>query len=605
MNTLITIIAALSMYLIPYLTGRLVLQKWGKTQDTLSSFSVGALLMFGLILIGNTIFTGMRIPVDAQALRAIGIIGVTGLILANLDLFRQKISLDKSVVPIVLAVILASLIWYVNIPYPNTVNWDLFEHQTLINTVLTGRIAFQTSHITDTFGFDGYSSIFHMLLAIPQFLFRPDVLGFWWIGQILHFVLTVWATYTLAFAVSKNRTVSSIAAVISAFIFESYSVFSSFFLLPQTLAGLAFAIVLAQLLSEERHVRAVELAPTILFLALTHYIMGGAALLLVGGFLIIRKWSLAHHEKFLHASLLILYGIFALLTALAMSIPLSFINGGEAASFTYPLAKKIEFFRVFYGGSFFILFPIGVYTALNTTLTRHRIVTVLSLIILIVLASPIPYAIKFYALGRYLTHVVMAIGAWAILRHLKPSLQYLSIFGLTILFAAQLSLNAGYWKRDVLYRNSATQVSGYEMEAAGFLTAHYLRKNTLLVSDPATQNVLEALSGVNSAGGVYMKTPMRKLAFSVINARTKETGLRALTQITDGVETTKPATYLVALSGRTYAWAGASAENRDSLGFAIWTPQDLSLISEGSILNFPLGTLVYKNPGVAIFEVTL
>jgi hypothetical protein len=600
MNIPTAMIAALTVYLLPFFTGRFLLRAAQKSMSVVGTFAVGALAVYAVILTGA--FWHITIP--ASALRTIGVLFAIGIAALNVDLLFAKMPITKSATIAAIIGLIAFAIWKYTIPYPLTVNWDAFEHQTLINNLLTGHIAFETVAISDTFGFNGYSTIFHVLLAIPQFLFGPDVLGFWWFTEGVHFIITLAATYLLAKAVTKNQTIAVVASIFSAFVFESYSVYSSFFLIPQTMVAAAFALTLPRMLREDTKILSMETLAIFVFLVLTHYIFGAAAILVLVFTWVIGKLHLAEKPWFTIVTIAATFALFTLLGLAGRFLPVSLINSGEAAAFIYPLTQKIEFFRVFYGWSFFILTPIGLLIALRSKQPTEKIIAALSLLILAVVASPFPYAIKFYVMGRYTVHIVMAIAVGGLLTCLTPITKKI-VLTILILFAAiLLTLNAGYWKHDLLYTNTATEVSKNEIAAVQFLKNQYSNQPVLLVSDPATQNVLEALSGINSDGGAYMTVQNRQFLYDTLRDSTT-IPLPKLAKIHDGLIREPIHTYILAFSGRTFTWLASSAANRESLGYNVWVPQDLTLTDETYLQSLSAGKLVYKNSGIAIYEVNL
>ena len=59
-----------------------------------------------------------------------------------------------------LATLVSYLIWRMYSPYPSPLNWDIWEHQTAIHAILNGNISLLPSQLSDTFGFNGYTTLF-------------------------------------------------------------------------------------------------------------------------------------------------------------------------------------------------------------------------------------------------------------------------------------------------------------------------------------------------------------------------------------------------------------------------------------------------------------
>src|SRR5450759_2105555 len=85
-------------------------------------------------------------------------------------------------------------LWRWNSPYPSPLNWDIWEHQTVVNAIRSGSFALLPSQLSDTFRFNGYTTLFHVITAgIQNVLHVQNIPGFWWIAEGIFFVLTTLA----------------------------------------------------------------------------------------------------------------------------------------------------------------------------------------------------------------------------------------------------------------------------------------------------------------------------------------------------------------------------------------------------------------------------
>ncbi len=156
------------------------------------------------------------------------------------------------------------------------------------------------------------------------------------------------------------------------------------------------------------------------------------------------------------------------------------------------------------------------------------------------------------------------------------------------------------------YQDITAHVSPQELTAASFLKENYSNSNVLLVSDPATQNILEAISLVNTQGGAYMDKETRNQLDLISNTTSVSEIAQELYRINDKVAPTNGKRLLV-LSGRSFIWLQSSKKNKDDLSFNIWNPSDLTFENKKQIQRFaddPHFSLVFENSTLAIFEVS-
>jgi hypothetical protein len=534
-----------------------------------------------------------------------------------INLFSIRLPNKKSLLHIIfpaLSVIslstVAAMIWNFRSPFP--LNWDLYEHQTLVNTILKGSFDFFTSHLSDTFGFNSYPPIFHTLMAVSQSyakLSSLQILEYWNAISFLHLVLISVASYVFAYALTRNRWVSILSCIIGTLTFESTIAFTSLFLLPQTLTAVMFAFAYSHLVLQRQLKGTVSvwwliiLVPTFI---LSHYVVGSlAAVIYIASYFYLRweKWL----NKVFASFPIVELGVMSMIGGVFASrmINLDFLNKGEAASYTFSPAEKIEFMKRVYGWELPIFVPLGIFTALRKQTSRVILTLLISFGFIAILLSEFPYVIKFYVLGRFFIHFLVALGIWSIIEKIKNTfLRAVSICFLTITLMILLILNSLFWKQGLFEHNQTRHVGDDEITAAQFLTQRYDAQKTLIVSDPATQYILEALSGINSAGGSFASTENRKLT-AMLRPNLSDTELsEKLNQINDPVNPNKQK-ILLALSGRFFLWQSAKLEQQTSFDFNVWAPHHLTLQQQEAILSYqqnPQLEVVYSSPSLVIFE---
>lgn len=609
MNIATNIIAVLLVYLLPFLTGRVILRFFKRDLGVftaVAAFAVGGLTQYAITL---SVYT-LGLP-ERETLWIYAVV----ITLLNLFFTPQvnRATLRRSITTLTLVIlvsVIAFAIWKFDSPYPYTLNWDIFEHQTLVNEMRAGTFSVIPSQVSDTFRFDGYTTLFHALIGVPQILLQPDRLGFWWMVEFVHLMTTVMASYVLGYSVTRKPVVAMLSAILGASIFESYVAYASLFLVPQTLSAMlsvfALSYVFNQMSKQERMdkvVMAVWLATILAF----HLIVGAAVLLLIVVMLVGQKMRIGEKAHTFVPVWIILTALTYVILAYGITrLPLSSINYGEAASYIHPLTAKIEYLRVFYGWLLFAVLPFSTLLILLKGNRQERMTLLLLSLILAVVASPLPYVFKFYVVARYLVQVVMAVAiGWVMVKVTAPLLRIVLSTVLLATLSITLVLNARYWKDFVRYGNQATLVSSYEIEAAKFIEKTYTGSHTMLVSDPTTVYVLEAVSGVNGPGGAYMNQANRENVNALFGAQSQDEFKSALLRINDSVQTEAPETYLVVVSGRSDQWYKSEDAQKYSLSFNVFSPKVLSLNAYqfGETITGYGAKSVFANREVMLFEV--
>lgn len=620
---ILALVAACWFYIFPTLIGRAVIG-WFKQKDSLKDFFLyfisGSLILYTLAiglsvfrLFTPSLFYSILVILTGVSVIANGVISslfITNKHHTHHHTLRTSNILIYSFILITISII-SFVIWNNDVPVPYGLNWDMFEHQTLINLIQQGTFSFKTSQISDTFQFDGYSSIFHLLNAIPQIIWHPEPARYWWIIQGLHLLSSVCASFYLGYVVTKRIIFGFIAAIIGAFSFESYVAYATLFLVPQTFTAVCFAYGLGMLLEQKELLakRLVWILPVLfLFLFLNHYIIGSAAIVLlctvVCLLVLFQRWPKSYRGIVILLPLI----TFGILTFFTRFIDLSAINGGEALQYVYTPQKLFEFMQVFFGNALIFLGIPGIIFSFHEKDNKYRIVSIAGLLVLAVVVSGIPYALKFYVLGHYLIGIVMAGGIWLFAKNISSKIiQCCILLFLTLWFSIHLLLNAVYWKNDIHYDSFSTHYSQAELDAATFLQA-YDTQDVLLLSDPATQYSLEAFSGMNSQGGAYMNNNTRYIVGKLFRYPTTEELIQELQTIQDPLMSKSHQRILLVMSGRLFQWINLPEENQQDITINIWAPAPLSYKQRNDIeqfRNYHNFNKIYENRDLIILEIPL
>lgn len=497
------------------------------------------------------------------------------------------------------------LIWRSNSPYPHTLNWDIWEHQTVVNAIRNGSLALFPSMLSDTFRFDGYTTIFHLFIAGIQTLTHvKNILGFWWIAEGVFFILTSLAAYALTISVTRNRMIAVMSALLSACFFESSVAFTTFFLIPQTLAAFIWVLGMTAVTLHRAHRIRIAFLYSLMLIAV-HGIVGGVGAILLLFYAFGISWS--HNDTKLSTLMWICVGViaYALPTLVTYFFPLGDINAGEAQYFTQSLTQKLALIQQWYGLLPVIFLSAGVWQITRSHNAAAKMLGMLLFILVGFIAAPFPYVLKFATYIHYLIVVIMAIGIGGLVYDSHTRMRYVLV-GLTGLTAMLVFIsNTTSWKNPIVYRGIASEVSVDEQQAATAITAMFKQSDVMLISDPATQYIFEALSGINSPGGAYMDRETRQLLLQALSADAEGSFLSAMAQIHDRLVVKQPKTILLVISGRTGKWLNSPTEKQLDISYNIWRPEALSL-NDNVILEMWKKRYnlqeVYKNPSIVIFN---
>lgn len=566
----IDLFASLSFYVIPWWIGRLF------SRSVLYAWASGALVLFLLFFADSgmiRMFPSLSFAGVMQG--SVLFLSVASLILT---LFAfPKIAFSKKTCLYGLLVFLASLfyfflMWKQDTPYPFQLNWDMYEHITLAHLIAGGNLSFLPSRISDTFTFDGYSPLFHILLSIPEVLFKRNLVGIYWWLEYWHYALTIFATGLLTWEVFKNKWLVASGLIINLFVFESTVVYSSLFLIPQTLVALIVALAVAKTLTEKKTQYA-NVIIMLFVLFLLHYAIGLIACVIYIAFIIKQQKHLP--ASFLRRAMILSCILFA--AALLLHLFGSWFLTGreEAVHFTFSLQQTLSYFLDWYGVLPLLFFPVGIGIAFYKKSETLQFICIISMIILSISIAPFSYVLKYDVLNHYFLPVIMVAGIGSIVFSFGKIGKVLLLGGFATLMFVVFYLNQATYKAPLYLENTASHFSQEEWDAGMWLETR--TNNAFLVSDPSTQYILEGISGMNTQGGAYMNEVTRQKLMSIAYVTDTKKIAQTVVSIKDEVtkKQSQQKTYLV-LSGRYFAWQQLPKEQKMSFYNNIWSPQLLS-----------------------------
>ncbi len=629
-------ISALSFYIIPVFIGYAIVRlKNVPFKDELSSektltvkildqfryFTYGSLgiyVIFCAALLGKNNGLGIEFTHATIFITLLFLIYIPLLIVGLIPYFKNIKNLNifdiLDILFLIMIALLTYAIWRWDSGINTTLNWDIYHHQTLATLIQGNNFDIVTSNLSDSFQFDGYSTLFHTQVAITQKIFNPDLLAYWWFIELFHLFTTVAVSFALAFAVTKKRWVSYIGAIIGALIFESAVSYTSLFLIPQNLAATVTVGYIASIINRYAQSRdtskilTIDFVVYIFYIMLSHIVIGTLGVFLVAFSKVYLLLKSINKGKSIQGVLFVLSFILLIIVPLiAQQFDLNNINRGEAEFFNYTLEEKYNLMKQFYGFSLVFL-PLGYIYAIRQKNHSYNLLLIITNGLLALIIAHIPYSLKFFTLGRFTVHTVMALGVWLIIQHFNKYIKFLSLKLIYLTFSAIFVINISDYKQVPAYKEISTHVTQNEIDAANFLKSNYTGHNILLVSDPATMHILEGLSGINSPGGSYTSLHTREVLSDVYFIRDEQI-TQKLFQIRDGVVDTEPDKILFVISGRFSKWQLGGNVDKFGIHWNIWSPFDLSSkdLEDHDFIYYLRENLryneVFRNEGLIIFEI--
>ncbi|MDO8504129.1 MAG: hypothetical protein Q7S60_05625 [bacterium] len=234
MSQLLDFLGSSTFYLIPFVVGSLFTGPF-RHQSRALTFSLGAILIYGLFFVANLISSP---GIFLSLMRGVLFLAFAAWLVKALYSFsKQKIYFLETIrtkvrelMPFALLFVITGFlhffIWKSLTPYPLALNWDIYEHITNAHLIAGGQFAFSPSQISDTFTFDGYSTLFHTLLSLPELLLKSHLIGLYWWLEYWHYLLSSIVVYVATVNFLGNKKVAFLSALISSLVFESSIVYS-------------------------------------------------------------------------------------------------------------------------------------------------------------------------------------------------------------------------------------------------------------------------------------------------------------------------------------------------------------------------------------------
>ncbi|MBI2049686.1 hypothetical protein HYT32_02160 [Candidatus Roizmanbacteria bacterium] len=601
---LIDFFASLSFYIIPYLTGRLFVKR------TFQAWILGALLWFVAYFLVSGILGVLKINYFSSVIRYLAI-GICIISIAKIifSFIKERPRINIRVSDLLTGVFLTFftslvyfLIWKRNTPYPLQLNWDIYEHITLANLIVSGKLSFFTTQISDTFTLNSYSPMFGILLSLPKIIFQKNILGIYWWLEYWYYLLTALASFMIAKRLFNDKWLAVIFTITSSLVFESIVAYTTLFLLPQTLVALLTIFIILHI--KEHKIG--FLALVILVVTLLHYVVGILCLFVLVAFYLILRLGI--NLSFLNK------GVLIATLALLSSIVLNFLGKWqvlereEAAHFNFTILQKLGFLVDWYGITIFIFAVIGYIKIVKGKSYSEKIILIVALLIFGISFAPFSYFLKFYVLGHYFINLIVVAGIGVLLANLPITLKSIGSSFLVLLLVITFYKNQLAYKEPLRFEAYDTQISVSEIKAGEFLSSFNKDGTAFIISDPSLQYILEAISGINTQGGAYMDLQTRIVLDSINGVYNTEFIINKLSEIHDLIPDAQKQNrkILFVIGGRYFAWQRLTVEQKEKTFYNVWSPRKL-MEDDIVYLDFLISSLnfkiVYRNDEIAILEV--
>jgi hypothetical protein len=438
------------------------------------------------------------------------------------------------------------------------------------------------------------------LLSLPKIVLQRELIGIYWWVEYWHYFLTSILGFFLFKKFLKNGAL--FFAILFSLVFESLVVYSSFFLIPQTLVGLLTAGLLLE--ADEANTKFILLSS--IAILLFHYIVGLVGVLIVAGYILAKRIQIRPGILNILIFLCTVLLIIALLANIFGSLQL--LPREEAAHFNFSVVEKLNLLSRWYGILFFAFFPIGYFRILRENDNNLKLILIFSLILFSIVFLPFSYVLKFYVLARYFVHIVLSAGINMVMAKQGRLLKLISSGILLLSFLIVFIVNQKVYKEALHYGEFETQISYNEISAGEWLRKYSSRKNIFLVSDPSLSYILEAISGVNSQGGAFSDIKTRRVLSAINYSYNPRFIKQEILKIKDHLDENNQGKRetLFVVGGRYFRWQEFNQKEKESTFYNIWAPKIMSK-EDKTYVDFLSKSnefkLIYINPELAIFKV--
>jgi len=453
-------------------------------------------------------------------------------------------------------------------PFPLQPGLDIFSHTLIINKIVEQNyFSLFLTNFSSAFLVNAYLPSYHLLISVLSKIFNTEPLSIFWTTPFLSIFIFSAGTFLFSLKVSKNFSLSLIAALIGAGIIESGRVVGITYFVPSTVVMLLMPFCLYTILDqklEEVLLAGIFFIPVLLFFS---FFTGFLFLVVLIAYLAITKLSQTYPEKFRGLLILFVFGVFLFLLtqkyalfSIDKIISFDWFRGNTSIEYMLSGVTKLNLLQSWYSLPVLCLTALGCLWALiNYKINELKMLGVFS-VLLLLYALPVAFIER---LAQFIHVFVSYFAASAVIvcigRATSTVARLLQVFlFLTLLMLLLFSLNIQYITTVRSWNNLDGSFTFFSQDE--YLMGGWLKKNTpqtsVVLSDPLTQAVIAALANRESLRGAFPYPEEQKSLKEIILT---SNAVAANNQIKSLVENNFT---VIIISGRTYKWA---AQNKFDL----------------------------------------
>jgi hypothetical protein len=428
---------------------------------------------------------------------------------------RQKIQLIVgSLFACIITYTLFNLVWG-----GDTQMTDVYNHNTVVNSILQGYTGFLPTQLTDSIQLNTYSTVFHFLFTLGRSFFPAyELYTFQQIIQWLLISITYITVVSLSFRLSKNWYLSLITPLLLFTASSPTPTFVHYSFVPNTIYFIVLPLFFSLFLQSKNKVLHWI---TIVFLALLHAFNSVFILILYIVKIIIRG---RFKNIFVILSLSTLISLLVGQIIFKLNIPyyLSFVpyikSLVTSTSDPAVLGSLISYFH-FSGVWYFIIATTsGIYFLLQKKVTNNLFILAFLLLSLTLLSLlVIPFSDRFAAILPAIAIPLFVV----IIDKLDTNKNYKHLIAIFIIVFSIIQMaNLSYKPIDTYYSSQFwTRVTDNELKNVTQLLTVEQLESLYIMAEPMTQMVLLSNTGVRGSGTYMLPLERKELYTAFINGQ--------------------------------------------------------------------------------------
>ncbi|MFH1256292.1 MAG: hypothetical protein V1494_03275 [Candidatus Diapherotrites archaeon] len=442
---------------------------------------------------------------------------------------------------------------------------DPFSHMIIITGIELGKFSIFLSSYSSSFLVNAYLPIYHLLFASVQSLFGANSISIFWMMPFLMLPLFGIGIFLLSFKVSKNLNLAFLSAVFGLIFIEYGRLTNVWVFLPSTVVMLLAPFYLYVLIDKKitKDSLLLWLVPSLIIISFSFFT--GTILAICGLFvLFFNKYYYKSDSKLAaHISILaiciagFLFIEYLDIFRLENLLSFSWFNTDPTTDYLLNFDSKLEQLNLMFNGIIFLLAFIGAVLSFFSNKAKIELLGILFIFLTFLYFLPASFSMR---AGEFLHILVAFFGAYVISKVIKMDIfvskkwSQICLITIVVVFSVivLVSLSSSYFSMFSswnYYDDSATSFSYFEKDMGGWLENN-TALNTIIVSEPETQNILGGFSNRETIKGPYMSvTEQILLKEAILTGDANRSNYLIKSLVKDGES------IVVIVSGRVFWWA--------------------------------------------------